>query len=247
MAKKQERQTVIKVASLRVPLKVIWERRRNIRAAIGKRAVLLRLPMGYPVNEAEEIEKIKGWLTQLHDKKEGVLDRLAIKEFETGQVLTVGNRQYLLEIHFEDRKTHTAQRLGHKIILVLAEEDGGTNLQRKIRHLLSRIVAQDFLPEITRRVLDLNDRHFQKQIKGVRLKYNFSNWGSCSSTGNINLSTRLLFAPPEVIDYVIIHELAHLFEMNHSPRFWNIVAKAMPSYKQKEKWLKQNGHLCDFQ
>jgi len=63
---------------------------------------------------------------------------------------------------------------------------------------------------------------------------------------NINLSTRLLFAPPPVIDYVIIHELTHLIEMNHSSKFWNIVKSIMPDYKQKEKWLKKNGKFCDF-
>jgi predicted metal-dependent hydrolase len=80
----------------------------------------------------------------------------------------------------------------------------------------------------------------------VRLKYLHSRWGSCSSSSNINLSTRLLFAPEGVIDYVIIHELAHLQELNHSPRFWRLVAEAMPDYQLKEKWLKDNGHLCDF-
>ena len=57
-------------------------------------------------------------------------------------------------------------------------------------------------------------------IKGIFLKYNHSNWGSCSHNGNINLSTRLLFAPEAVQDYVIVHELAHLVEPNHSDRFW---------------------------
>ena len=102
------------------------------------------------------------------------------------------------------------------------------------------------MPEITRRVIELNRKHFQKPVKGVRLKYNHSNWGSCSRSGNINLSTRLLFAPPDVIDYVIVHELAHLVELNHSPRFWNIVEKAVPDYRDKEKWLKENRNLCDF-
>ena len=62
----------------------------------------------------------------------------------------------------------------------------------------------------------------------------------------MNLSTRLLFAPKDVIDYVIIHELAHLYEMNHSKKFWNIVSQVMPNYKEKEKWLSKNGRLCDF-
>ncbi|GJM36405.1 MAG: hypothetical protein DHS20C18_54060 [Saprospiraceae bacterium] len=243
---KKERQTIIDIASYRLPLKIIWERRRNIRAAIGKQAILLRLPLGYKVNERDEIEKIKGWLVQLANKKEGVLDRLAIKHYEDGQVLTVGDHQYLLSIRYEDRKTHTARLRGKCIELKLAVGDEGTNLQHNLKHLLSRVIAQEFLPAITKRVLDLNDQYFRMPIKGVKLKYNFSNWGSCSHTGNINLSTRLLFAPPDVIDYVIIHELAHLLEMNHSPKFWSIVEKAMPDYSEKEGWLQKNGHFCDF-
>jgi len=95
-------------------------------------------------------------------------------------------------------------------------------------------------------VHELNERHFQQPIDQVRLKYNHSNWGSCSNKGNINLSTRLLFAPPEVIDYVIIHELAHRLEMNHSPRFWKLVADAMPNYREQERWLKEHGKGLGF-
>ena len=57
---------------------------------------------------------------------------------------------------------------------------------------------------------------------------------------------RLLFAPPEVVDYVIIHELAHLIELNHSHRFWAEVARAMPNYEEQEAWLKKYGAACDF-
>ncbi len=65
-------------------------------------------------------------------------------------------------------------------------------------------------------------------------------WGSCNSKGNINFSYRLIMAPPEVIDYVIVHELMHLKEMNHSSRFWTKVEQIIPDYKQKRKWLKEN-------
>lgn len=64
-------------------------------------------------------------------------------------------------------------------------------------------------------------------------------WGSCSAKGNINFTYRLLFAPEEVIDYVIVHELAHLKEMNHSQRFWDIVKDTMPDYKDRRGWLRE--------
>ena len=108
------------------------------------------------------------------------------------------------------------------------------------------MVAQDYLPEIIRRVNELNNLYFRQPVRSVNLKYNHSNWGSCSSKSNLNLSTRLLFAPPDVIDYVIIHELAHLIELNHSDRFWKLVSDAMPDYRKKEKWLDANDHLCHF-
>jgi predicted metal-dependent hydrolase len=62
----------------------------------------------------------------------------------------------------------------------------------------------------------------------------------------LNFSSRLLFAPQDVQDYVIIHELAHLIELNHSDAFWQLVADAMPNYSEKENWLKENGAACRF-
>ncbi|MDD3284821.1 MAG: M48 family metallopeptidase [Patescibacteria group bacterium] len=71
-------------------------------------------------------------------------------------------------------------------------------------------------------------------------------WGSCSFKNNINLSMRLAMAPIEIIDYVVIHELCHIKEKNHSKKFWNEVEKIMPNYKQNEKWLKTKGHLLSI-
>ena len=63
-------------------------------------------------------------------------------------------------------------------------------------------------------------------------------FGSCSAKGNISYSYRLMLYPEAAIDYVVVHELAHTFEMNHSPRFWAVVAKYMPDYKERKKLLK---------
>ena len=76
----------------------------------------------------------------------------------------------------------------------------------------------------------------------VTIKEQKTRWGSCSSLKNLNFNWRLIFAPEEVQDYVIIHELAHLIEMNHSPAFWNIVEDTMKNYKVYKKWLNEHGH-----
>lgn len=67
-------------------------------------------------------------------------------------------------------------------------------------------------------------------------------WGSCSSRGTLSFNYRLIFAPPAVLDYVVVHELCHLTHMNHSKDFWNMVATVMPDYKIHKKWLREHGH-----
>ena len=66
-------------------------------------------------------------------------------------------------------------------------------------------------------------------------------WGSCSSRGTLSFNYRLIFAPPRVLDYVVVHELCHLTHMNHSRDFWNLVASVMPDYKIYRSWLKEHG------
>jgi predicted metal-dependent hydrolase len=80
-----------------------------------------------------------------------------------------------------------------------------------------------------------------KAPSGIALRDTRSRWGSCTSAGNIMLSWRLIGAPPRVFEYVVAHELAHLLELNHSPRFWAHVGDLMPDWKQARAWLKANG------
>jgi predicted metal-dependent hydrolase len=74
----------------------------------------------------------------------------------------------------------------------------------------------------------------------IAIKGQSTRWGSCSSKRNLNFNWRLMMAPPGAVDYVIIHELCHLKELNHSPRFWALVAQHCPDYRRWERWLKVN-------
>ena len=67
-----------------------------------------------------------------------------------------------------------------------------------------------------------------------------SRWGSCSSKGTLSFNYRLVFAPPAILDYVVVHELCHLTHMNHSKDFWNMVEKVMPDYRIRNQWLKEH-------
>lgn len=88
-----------------------------------------------------------------------------------------------------------------------------------------------------------------RPIARITLRDTRSRWGSCTVDGALMFSWRLIMAPPEVLDYVAAHEVAHLVEMNHSDAFWAVVRRLMPAYERHRRWLKRNGaglHRLDF-
>lgn len=75
----------------------------------------------------------------------------------------------------------------------------------------------------------------------ITLRQQKTRWGSCAANGKLNFNWLLILAPPEVLDYVVVHELCHRREMNHSQAFWKEVEKILPDYRERQKWLKDNG------
>ena len=75
----------------------------------------------------------------------------------------------------------------------------------------------------------------------ISIREQKTRWGSCSSKGNLNFNWRLIFAPEDVLDYIVVHELAHRKEMNHSPAFYAVVASVLPDYKKAQRWLREHG------
>ena len=237
----------LQIENLYIPLRVIKEWRQSVRVSIGKKYVILRLPKHYTGELLRnQILWARDWLIKQFKDDESLKTQFQFRDYLTDDFLRVNGKNYTLKIKTEKRKTNSGRLKNGVIFIKLCDDLDPYQKSEVLQKLLSRIIAQDNLKDVTTRIKEINDTYFKKNIKAVKLKNNSSNWGSCSSSGNVNISTRLLFAPRDVQDYVFIHELAHLIEMNHSPRFWKIVRDIMPNYKEKEKWLKENHHLCTF-
>ena len=83
------------------------------------------------------------------------------------------------------------------------------------------------------------NRHYGFKIKKIFIKNHKSRWGSCSEKGNLNFNYKLLYLPSAISDYIIVHELCHLAEFNHSPRFWSLVVRTIPNYEELKRELRR--------
>ena len=111
-----------------------------------------------------------------------------------------------------------------------------------VRAAIERHLRQLAAGELPPRTLALA-AEYGLTVRRVTVRNQRSRWGSCSRAGTISLNWRLIQAPELVRDYIILHELMHLREMNHSPRFWRRVAGVCPQFAEAEQWLKQHGRL----
>jgi len=114
----------------------------------------------------------------------------------------------------------------------------GQQQKRQVSLLLEKLYHQSLL-KVATETLQLLQAHAPRKINNIRIKKLRSRWGSASQDGNINFNLDLAKLPLEVQQYVIIHEYSHLFQMNHSAKFWNVVSRFDPNYKQHRRILRQ--------
>lgn len=230
-----------------VYIKIHIEHRRGVRMSFGKEYILLRIPVYSSQNQVKEsIEKCKVWVTSNIEHNPDLIRRYHTRDYKDGSELTVMDKSYIVSCATHNAASGKAVLKDQNIILTLPYNIDGYERSKMIRTLLSRIVAKICRADIQEKVDHYNDLYIKRKVNKVVLKYNTTNWGSCSTNNNINISTRTLLAPMWVINYVIVHELCHLMEMNHSKRFWKHVENIYPDYIKAEAWLKEYGSSCYF-
>lgn len=157
--------------------------------------------------------------------------------FESGMQI---GKSHSIIVRPTNAKTPTAARHGQQIVVALPNDQTieQPTTQRTIRDAVIgalRIEAKSYLPK---RLAFLAERHGFRYEK-VRFSHAGGRWGSCSSSGTISLNIALMKLPFELIDYVLIHELSHTVQMNHSEKFWDLVETADPQYKEHRRALKK--------
>lgn len=220
------------VAGRTLPLRIVENeraRRLTLRIDAGGQGLRITVPPGLRLGEVEKfLDRHRGWLEQRLAK---VPDRPQVRP---GIRIPVRGVPHMI-VH-EPGKRGTVE--------VSKDEAGPVLIVHGDRLHLPRRVADFLKREAKREIEALVAKHTEavgRRAKAIRFKDTTSRWGSCTSDGSLSFSWRIMMAPAPVIDYLVAHEVAHLKEMNHGPKFWKVCKELCPDTDRCKAWLKRNG------
>ena len=213
--------------------KIIRSRRRTIALEITPAATLIvRAPLRAPAEHIEEIIRQKrSWIVRkLDEMKKRPLS--PCHTYTEGEVFFFLGREYPLQI--AEGSGITIERSDKLYV--------SRTLFPDIRNHIKCWYRQEAHKEITARCMwfSMKTGHVPATIRITDAR---QRWGSCTHKGGLNFSWRLIQAPPEIVDYVVVHELVHISQPDHSRKFWNKVQEILPDYDRRRKWLRENERL----
>lgn len=180
------------------------------------------------------LEKLKEFEKSKRDEKKD--------ELKTGRKLLFLGSELTLRVIVDDVDKIKAFKKDCELIVVIPSFLDKVERQQHVKDIIIKWYKEQ-AKKIFKIRLDYYSQKYGFEYKKMSVKEQRTRWGSCSTRGNINLNWRLLFAPLDVIDHVIIHELCHLKHHNHSKAFWREIESIQPDYEGKKKWLKENEKL----
>lgn len=219
--------------------KIIRSKRKTLALHVNSDATLtVKLPYGVSQAYAEEfIAKKRRWIEKKQAEFISAREKHKPKQYVNGEEFYFAGRKYELEIVS-----------GSKARLAFTAA-GKFRITQKCLEAPKHYVEW-FFKQFARQYLEGRTAELAEALgyKYTSIKINSAKtrWGSCSMRGNLNFSWRLVIMPPEMIDYVIVHELVHLEIKDHSKRFYARMNELMPDHKRKEKWLKENSGMTNI-
>ena len=211
--------------------KIIRSSRRSIALEIQSNGnLVVRAPRYISQSTIKKLLNDKqDWITEKQELIRGRQSRIQPKQYTHGEEFYYLGKEYRLDV---EEGTTIPIAFDERFIVSSLYEN-------KIKTLITlwyKYKAKRFISERVKQIADFNNISFNS----IKLTSAKRRWASCTSRRNLNFSWRMIMLPPEVLDYIIVHELAHLNELNHSRKFWLEVEQMMPDYKIYKKWLKNN-------
>lgn len=211
-------------------------RRKSIAIKIQDGKVSLHLPKLMPLWLAKQfVMRKQQWI---EDKLQHYQQRPPERQFIQGELQPFMGEYYPLEIVGEALRQRVHIKLEQQKLIILAPKHVSSTQIRQALVRWYKRQAETLLIARTQQIAQ-QTKLFPKH---VQIKSYKSRWGSCNIRGEIQLNWQLVQASPIIVDYVIIHELCHLQQHNHSKAFWSLVEQFDPDFKEHRRWLKHHGH-----
>lgn len=188
------------------------------------------VPADDAVDPHEFVRKNTDWIARKWRKYDEYRERAPDRTFEEGETFPYQGEEHVLRVR--DVTEHEISD-GEIILAKHAVEESSI---RDVLEALFRDQARTLFEEL---VADHADE-MSVEYEGLAVRNQRTRWGSCSPKQNLSFNWRLIMAPPEIAEYVVVHELAHLREQNHTKRFWRIVREQLPDYRERANWLEEH-------
>lgn len=211
-------------------------RRKTARIQVHAGVVSIIVPDTYPNNKVDTlIDRRTRWI------KEKLLVQhqwlpLKQKEFISGECFCYLGRYYRLKV--ESNAEEESVKLINGRLLVKTKSKQAHDIRDALISWYKDHAEKKLQAKVKRYSKLMNVAPASMNIRDYRAR-----WGSCSSKGNIQFNWKIIIAPNSAVDYVVVHELCHLAEHNHSANFWKLVKAVMPDYEKQRQWLRENSHL----
>lgn len=226
---------------IKYSLKRSSKRKKTLSLRIGDNSeVIISAPYFTPKEEINRfVEEKQNWIEKAINRQAAQSPAGKEKQYNTGESFYYLGQAYPLETYFEPLENAGVIFWNNRFLLNCPPE---TNIRKNYFVSWYKKKASQYLRER----VDFYSKMLNLTSKGTRITSAQRRWGSCSHDNCLSFSLRLIMATPAVIDYVVVHELMHIPEKNHSSRFWNLVVKVIPDYKSQRRWLREHQHLFDL-
>lgn len=194
------------------------------------------VPEDSTVDPQKFIEENSDWVLDKKHEFDDYRDRVPDRSFEEGAEFPYTGDSYTVEV--EDREEARVE--GDRIVLPVreVERDGFQDALESF--------YRDRAEELFTEHVECYAEEMDVEYESVTVRNQRTRWGSCSPKQNLSFNWRLTMAPEEVLEYVVVHELAHLIEKNHTDKYWRVVQEYMPDYKEYADWLEENSPKLVF-
>lgn len=233
----------LEYGGIQIAYQIEKSNRKTISIRVNHDGVIVRAPRGLSNQKIRELIQTKArWILQKYQEVSESAPVNPKRDYQDGTTFWYRGKALSLKLVQGSEyqlKENEGQVLieGDQIVVALSDFSHGA-----ILNLLEQWFRYEARIRIMERVQYYTARYgFGKPVSRIFIKDQKSRWGSCSSKCNLNFNYRLIMAPDEVLDYVVVHELCHLLHMNHSSAFWDAVERILPDYQRSREWLRKNG------